>query len=220
MGTGMGKGNGRRAAAAAALVTLGLICVASAGPTLLPVDRARALAAVNALRERHGAPPVQWSAAAEQAIAGWVQGLAAKGAGLEHTPASRRAYGENLALIGLGGPGRPSDGTPAVLDALAMWYSEEPLYDYLGASFSAAAGHFTQLVWVGARAVGAAAAVGNGSSARVYVGMAFDPPGNVKGAFADNVLPYVPSRRPPAARPLPPPPPSSRRPPPKPCVCG
>ncbi|MBO2449793.1 hypothetical protein J4573_22015 [Actinomadura barringtoniae] len=62
-------------------------------------------------------------------------------------------------------------------------------YDFGSPGFSAKAGHFTQLVWKGGTKVGIGRVSGQGADFyETYIVFVFEPPGNMEGEFADNVL--------------------------------
>lgn len=72
--------------------------------------------------------------------------------------------------------------------AIDAWANEEKKYDYQSAQFSEATGHFTQLVWEGTTKVGCGAVKCNTDSAKGWFFVCeYDPPGNVVGAFRENV---------------------------------
>ena len=74
---------------------------------------------------------------------------------------------------------------------MQAWYSEVSAYNYAAPGFSAATGHFTQLVWKASTSVGCG--VSNCGTAKpgilpAYVVCRYAPAGNMLGAFAANVL--------------------------------
>lgn len=157
------------------------LALRGAGAQPMPLDaaaQAAVLAAVNALRLAHQAPPVTWSAAAGAYAQAWAERLARDGA-FEHSVGG--PFGENLA----GNWG--ADARAATLDAVSAWYAEEAEYDYRAPGFSAATGHFTALVWRSTARMGAGVARASPND-MVFVVMSFDPPGN-SGDYAGNVLP-------------------------------
>jgi hypothetical protein len=150
-----------------------------ATPSAIPPGgplKSQLLAAHNAHRARHCAPPLQWSAQLARAAEGWAHELVRRGCPLEH---SQLAHGENLAAGTQGGfaPG----------DFVDMWYREVGGYRFKRGRFSMSTGHFTQLIWRDTRRVGCAlGACDNGLELLVCE---YDPPGNVEGRFEANVLP-------------------------------
>ncbi|KAF2128717.1 PR-1-like protein [Dothidotthia symphoricarpi CBS 119687] len=92
-------------------------------------------------------------------------------------------YGENLAA-----------GYQSPTAAVNAWGAEQSSYDYNAGQFSAAAGHFTQLVWKSSTYVGcgrtycnAGGAGGKGNAPGWYIVCEYYPPGNVQGQFKTNV---------------------------------
>ena len=194
-----------------------------------PLNTTSILAAVNALRAAHQAPPVSWDSGLETTAQGWASQLAASGTFVH----SSFNLGENLAFFGepssdLSTSSVVATSNDCVLKAVQEWYAEGSLYDYGNPGFSAATGHFTQTVWVATRTIGAATSVGaitaytTPTPPGVFVVMEFSPPGNidVPGMFATNVLPIISSAggQPPSMSPTPPPPrpPTTSPPPPRP----
>ncbi|KAH7401717.1 SCP-like extracellular protein [Phaeosphaeria sp. MPI-PUGE-AT-0046c] len=87
-------------------------------------------------------------------------------------------YGENLAT-----------GYENVSTAVGVWRDERDSYDYRAGKFSLSTGHFTQLVWKASTQLGCARAncTGKGDASGWFVVCEYFPPGNVQGAFAENV---------------------------------
>lgn len=73
----------------------------------------------------------------------------------------------------------------AALEATTKWFNEVANYSYRNAMFSSSTGHFTQIVWNNSKYLGIGVAR---SSQGVYVCANYDPRGNVKGQFVQNVL--------------------------------
>ena len=143
------------------------------------------LASVNNYRSRHGVPPVKL----DKRVTGYAKSRARTVSsykalreahkGLDHK------YGENLFWYSSARKNRLA-GSVAVKE----WYDEVDKYDFDAAQFSHDTGHFTQLVWKGTTRIGAARVSGKGDRWREsYVVLEFAPPGNVVGAFKENVLP-------------------------------
>lgn len=72
--------------------------------------------------------------------------------------------------------------------AVSEWYSEKKLYDYNNPDFSFETGHFTQLVWKNTERLGCASSKSK-STNNIYVVCNYDPWGNYRGQFEENVLP-------------------------------
>ncbi|HLU69104.1 MAG TPA: CAP family protein [Kofleriaceae bacterium] len=149
------------------------------GPAAAPAggDGPPILAAHNALRARHCAPPLAWSKELEDGARRWAQELASRGCAFDHDPDTR--HGENLAYF------RPA-GSRGPEEVAAIWHAEVDRYDFRAARFSFEAGHFTQLVWASSRRLGCATVDCGGGSLWVC---RYDPPGNVQGQFSGNVKP-------------------------------
>lgn len=104
-------------------------------------------------------------------------------------------YGENIYMAS----GKDVDGTIPV----QAWYKEIKDYDFKKAVFSPNTGHFTQLVWKNTTKLGVGRARRYNlidtcaialetlpfSGKVTFVVCNYDPPGNFKGKFSDNVLP-------------------------------
>ena len=68
-----------------------------------------------------------------------------------------------------------------------MWYEEHDKYSFRNPGFSSTTGHFTQIVWQSSKEMGAGKAVS--SSGAQFVVARYQPPGNVRGQFPENVKP-------------------------------
>ena len=91
--------------------------------------------------------------------------------------------GENLAV---GSGSGWASATDAANSAVDLWDNEDALYNYNDPEFSDATGHYTQLVWKASTQIGFGAFLT--SSGEWLIVAEFDPPGNVEGEFAANVL--------------------------------
>lgn len=90
-------------------------------------------------------------------------------------------FGENIFMSG----NILLSDSDAVKEATKEWYSEVSTYNYNNPGISMATGHFTQVVWKNSKNLG----IGVARSLRgVYVCANYDPPGNFKGQFPQNVL--------------------------------
>ncbi|KAF9956610.1 hypothetical protein BGZ70_009813 [Mortierella alpina] len=141
-------------------------------PDGLTEEQRSLLSTHNALRARHGVPPVAWSKAAEDFGAKWIEPLCT----LEH---SAGPYGENLAM-------GQTNWTSAIQD----WYSEIKDYDFNNPGYTPDTGHFTQVVWRSTTSIGCAKKDCSGTP--LYV-CEYDPPGNIDSPefFRTNVPPLV-----------------------------
>lgn len=96
---------------------------------------------------------------------------------MAHNPSV--SYGENIYFC--------SGFEPTGYEVTKSWYDEVANYDFQKADFSPETGHFTAVVWAASRRLGIG--VGRSASGNYYVVAYYDPPGNVKEAFAINVKP-------------------------------
>ena len=180
-------------------LTLLLLCGSS--NALYGVER------TNMYRQMHDTPPVSVSSDISESAQSWADVLASSG-DFRH---SVNGYGENLAMLYDDGK---SD-EEAFNRSVDLWYNEIELYNYDNPGFSMETGHFTQLIWKHTTQIGGGISRGNN---RIYVVVQYDPPGNVGGLYARNVLPLEDSSSLPSPLPLPlspsPPPPLPPLPPP------
>lgn len=109
--------------------------------------------------------------------------MAQSNADLNKMQHSSGPYGENLFCSS----NSKLNDTAAVIQATNLWYGEVSQYNYTKPEFSMETGHFTQVVWVNSKNLGIAIARSN-TTGRVYVCASYDPPGNYKGQFTQNVL--------------------------------
>ncbi|KAG0124853.1 CAP domain-containing protein, partial [Tuber indicum] len=131
-----------------------------------------ALRAHNRWRAEHGSVPLAWNNSLKDFSRSYVEKCVWKHSGA--------AYGENLAA-----------GFLNVTAAVDAWGNERELYDFSRAQFLKGTGHFTQVVWNATRSIGCAAVKCENLLVRGhdswYVVCEYWPPGNVLGAFAQNV---------------------------------
>lgn len=71
--------------------------------------------------------------------------------------------------------------------AVEPWYNEIQRYNYNNPGYSGETGHFTQIVWADTSLLGCAYTT-SCPNWRTQVVCLYSPPGNVIGAFAQNVL--------------------------------
>jgi len=92
---------------------------------------------------------------------------------------SNSDYGENLAA-----------GYDSPESAIKAWVDEESQYSYSAGQFDMGTGHFTQVVWKGAKKVGCASydCNGKGGTPGKFFTCNYDT-GNVVGQFVENVSP-------------------------------
>lgn len=141
----------------------------------LPPPMQELLAAHDRARAEHCAPPLAWSPELATVAEAWAAELASRGCPLQH---SQSPYGENL-FMATAGSRSPSE----VVD---VWVSEREGYRFARGGFSMETGHFTQVVWAATERVGCATLDCDGMDLWVCN---YDPPGNVRGEYRENVLP-------------------------------
>ena len=137
-----------------------------------PAEIAQWLQAHNNYRALHGVPPVTWSATVATSAQNWANTCP--------SGHSSSGYGENMAYASY------AQTPQGVVD---RWYSEEPLYDYSNPGYyqNPGTGHFTQVVWKNTTQIGCGCKNGCTGWYSVCV-CQYNPPGNVIGQFAANVL--------------------------------
>ncbi|KAL6755130.1 CAP domain-containing protein [Haematococcus lacustris] len=133
------------------------------------------LALHNAYRAAHSAPALSWDSQLQSKAQSWANNLAS------NCQFYHSGSGENLA-----------SGFASWADAAYAWYVEYKQYNYNAPGYSAAVGHFTQMVWLGTTKLGCATANSKCSQGVIYV-CQYDPPGNVNAPqyFRDNASPAV-----------------------------
>ncbi|MFJ6617882.1 CAP domain-containing protein [Kitasatospora sp. NPDC091335] len=191
----------RKAALAAAVVTMMAAQSAAAGPSI--PDRTDAtfqqdcLTALNTARAAHGAPALTTDQSAVDVARRRVQQQGPDGQLNQHTGLPL-GYGETLYSGSAGSELKNPDQAPHTCgDAVARWYSEHRSYDYADPGHSTdgrETGNFTMLVWKSTTKVGCARAAdwhhdGEWYWYDTYVVCDFTPQGNVRGQYAENVLP-------------------------------
>ena len=140
----------------------------------------------NDYRAKHGVPPLQLDAQLNNGAQQWANTLASTQQ-FKHSGVS--GQGENLYVFGSTSTQLPPI-TAEADRAADSWYAEIKSYNYGKPGFSGATGHFTQVVWKSSTKLGCGIASGKfqGYNGR-YVVCRYAPPGNVIGAFPQNVLP-------------------------------
>uniref|UniRef100_A0A7S3FS86 SCP domain-containing protein n=1 Tax=Chloropicon roscoffensis TaxID=1461544 RepID=A0A7S3FS86_9CHLO len=141
---------------------------ASPPPPGLSAMQAEALEAHNGYRRAHGVPELEWSAEVAKSAQAHADRCV-----FAHSVGS--GYGENLAW-----------GHAGIGKAITDWYNEIGLYNFNRPGFSMGTGHFTAMVWKATRRLGCAK--GNCPGQNLWV-CQYDPPGNMMGAFPQNVPP-------------------------------
>jgi len=142
-----------------------------------PASDQQWLDAHNNYRVTHGVPPVTWSFTIAASAQAWANTCPE-----DHSPRPPRTYGENIAYATY---------TQTAQNVVNRWYGEEPLYDYNNPGFSFATGHFTQVVWKNTTQIGCGCRHDCGGTWQSVCVCQYDPPGNITGQFAANVLPPI-----------------------------
>lgn len=150
-----------RFAAAAAM----MVCVLVT-PVLAQDVSGEALAAHNALRAKHGVPPLSWSGKLAATAQAWADKCV-----FEHS----NNGGENLAQ----GSGSPST-------FINDWYSEIGQHDFANPEANPGTGHFTQVIWASSKSLGCGLSQCGGNPLFVCN---YSPAGNLSGAYVENVPP-------------------------------
>ncbi|KAG0130217.1 CAP domain-containing protein [Tuber indicum] len=129
------------------------------------------LSAHNSKRALHGVPALVY----DSTLADFASGVS----GTCQFKHSGGPYGENLAA-----------GYTSPAAAIQAWYDEQSQYNYSAGQFSSATGHFTQMVWKGAKKVGCGIKECNGANGTPgkFLTCNYDT-GNVIGQFVENVPP-------------------------------
>lgn len=138
----------------------------------------------NKYRIRHGVPPLKGDDEEVHGVAQRYAQYLASNDLFQHS--NNRRYGENLA----GALG--NDEGEAIAFAVKMWYDEIKSYNYGYPGFSMATGHFTAVVWKSSTHVGIGVAYNSRKRWWVVVGN-YSPPGNMMGAFPENVPRLLPA---------------------------
>jgi uncharacterized protein YkwD len=169
------------------LGTFGYRQAVARSPIDLAAFRSSALAEHNKYRAVHHAPSIAYSDALNSSAQNWAATLASTAA-FKHSAIP--GVGENIyaSYTSEASVDANALGTDAVTD----WYDEVKNYDYANPGSSGNTGHFTQVVWKGSTQLGCGAAQGiatiNGTRYNAfYVVCQYSPPGNVQGAYRDNV---------------------------------
>ena len=149
---------------------LALVCLL--GLTLIHISHAQEsiqnyLSVHNVARAEVGVPPLKW----DENVAAYAQNYANQRIGDCNLVHSGGPYGENIAW-----GSSDLSGT----DALNMWVSEKPNYDYtLNSCVGGECLHYTQVVWRNSVRIGCAKVRCNNGG--TFIGCNYDPPGNYIG---------------------------------------
>uniref|UniRef100_A0A2S2NHY7 Golgi-associated plant pathogenesis-related protein 1 n=1 Tax=Schizaphis graminum TaxID=13262 RepID=A0A2S2NHY7_SCHGA len=137
----------------------------------------------NFYREKHNVPPLRINSKLNEISQNWADELA-KTDKWAHRP--KNAYGENIYTIW-----STEEVTELGIKAVDSWYSEIKYFDFQGTNDEMAASsnafHFTQLIWKDTEELGVGASK-SPKSGKLYVVCNYDPRGNVRSQFKEQVL--------------------------------
>ncbi|XP_043712272.1 basic form of pathogenesis-related protein 1-like [Telopea speciosissima] len=120
----------------------------------------------NTVRAQVGVGPMTW----DNEVAEYAHKYGTQRVGDCNLVHSGGPYGENLAIGGAG------------TDAINMWVSEKPYYDYSSNSCKGdECHHYTQVVWRDSVRLGCARLKCNKEDEEYFVICSYDPPGNYEG---------------------------------------
>lgn len=164
---------------------------ASAQTLNLNTFRNTALSKHNTYRRVHRSPAMTLNNSVNSTAQAWADHLAATATFVHSTSAQRKGAGENIYAY-------YTTGTSVTADSMAnkaidAWYNEVKLYNYANPGFSAATGHFTQVVWKDSIQLGCGLSKGTKTFSGTkynayYVVCQYNPAGNMAGKFPANVL--------------------------------
>ena len=145
----------------------------------------------NRHRSRHQAPAMTYDRNLAASAQAWSNLLAREGRLTHSSRRARNGAGENLYVVYTTGSESPD---AVASQAIEAWYNEVKDYNYDRPGFSAATGHFTQVVWKSSTRLGCGVAQGRKTLQgrtynAYYVTCHYGPAGNVRGQFPANVLP-------------------------------
>ncbi|KAH8380897.1 hypothetical protein KR200_003689, partial [Drosophila serrata] len=129
----------------------------------------------NKYRKLHQASPLKMDDEISNYAEAWAKHLAYYDR-LETRPFP--IYGENIMCIR-----KPLF---SIEQMMKLWYQEKYHHDYINPRFSPYTGHFTQMVWRNTKYLGVGVA---SNDYRIWIVCNYDPPGNTRGHFQENVLP-------------------------------
>nr|WP_232542235.1 CAP family protein [Nocardia bovistercoris] len=161
-----------------AVVAVAVATILGGAPAHADVLSDQTLAAHNSARAKYGAGPLQWSAQLYPNTQQYAQACV-----FAHSNSGGQ-YGENLYVS--------TNPNATIASAVDAWMAEAAQYDYDNPGFSAATGHFTQVVWKNTTQVAVAIASCPAgtifpSNASKFIVARYTPPGNYQGQFPQNV---------------------------------
>ncbi|XP_030384451.1 Golgi-associated plant pathogenesis-related protein 1 [Scaptodrosophila lebanonensis] len=139
------------------------------------IIKSTVLQEINKYRRMHCACPLQLQEKLMEQAQAWADYLAQKNL-LETSP--KPIYGQNIMCA--------HKAMFCVPRMIKLWYQEKYEYNFLKPGFDLYTGHFTQLVWWATQYLGVGVA---SNEKRIWIVCYFNPPGNVRGLYKNNVLP-------------------------------
>ncbi|XP_060866910.1 Golgi-associated plant pathogenesis-related protein 1-like isoform X1 [Metopolophium dirhodum] len=137
----------------------------------------------NFYRKKHNVPPLKINSKLNDISQNWADELAKRDVA-SHRP--NNAYGENIYTIK-----STEQVTELGTKAVNSWYNEIKFFDFQGSNNDMAACtksfHFTQLIWKDSSELGVGASKSS-KSGKLYVVCNYDPHGNIRSQFKDQVL--------------------------------
>lgn len=144
---------------------------------------AEALDRHNFYRNKHNVPSLKINSKLNKFSQNWADELA-KTDKASHRP--NNAYGENIYTIK-----STEQVTELGVKAVDSWYSEIKFFNFQGSNDDMAAStkafHFTQLIWKDSEELGVGASK-SPKSGKIYVVCNYDPHGNIRSQFKEQVL--------------------------------
>jgi len=132
----------------------------------------------NKLRRVHGVQPLKLNNKLSKTAQDWAETLLRENS-FRHRPNNK--FGENIYMSS-----RFPAKKPDPKEAVKSWYSEIKRYQFGVEPRSMETGHFTQIVWKSTTELGVGVASKDG---KVIVVANYNPPGNYRGKYTENVPP-------------------------------
>ena len=140
---------------------------------------------INTYRTKNHANALTYDSTISNTSQNWASYLSVRNL-FEHS--NNNQYGENLAWFG----GYKNDIVNLIKKSVDAWYNEIQYYNFNkpedNINTTPECLHFSQLVWISTTSFGVGYSYNTSNRSAVIV-MNFNPPGNVVGLFAQNVLP-------------------------------
>ncbi|KAB0792093.1 hypothetical protein PPYR_14054 [Photinus pyralis] len=147
----------------------------------LTAFRKQSLDRHNHYRKLHGCPPLVLNDTLSAYAQEWAQEISLMPKP-KHRPAPK--YGENLSYASSSKAGYAENGEKSV----DRWYKEISKYTFGEEPTKSGTGHFTQVIWKSSKQLGVGTVAKDG---KVWVVANYDPRGNFKGKYRENVPPLL-----------------------------